>query len=134
MPSGRQLRTLKGHKAKVLSADFSRDGRHVVTGSNDKTAKVWDVATGETVWDIEGAVPILSTPYLPDGNRLALGTAENVTIYDVQTQKLLHTFGKDDLGNSAEEEARQSLPGRTEIAWRSAAETMCGCSTSARMA
>ena len=30
------------------------DGRRVVSGSNDKTLKVWDVATGECVATLEG--------------------------------------------------------------------------------
>src|SRR5947209_874378 len=31
------------------SVAFSRDGRQVVTGSNDHTARVWDLATGKEV-------------------------------------------------------------------------------------
>ena len=30
------------------------DGRRVVSGSEDKTLKVWDVATGECVATLEG--------------------------------------------------------------------------------
>ena len=30
------------------------DGRRVVSGSNDQTLKVWDVATGECVATLEG--------------------------------------------------------------------------------
>jgi WD40 repeat protein len=32
---------LEGHQGGVLAAVFSPDGTHVVTGSSDKTARVW---------------------------------------------------------------------------------------------
>jgi len=35
--------TLTGHQESVQSAAFSPDGTRVVTASNDKTAKVWDI-------------------------------------------------------------------------------------------
>ena len=37
---------LKGHKASITSVCFSPDDKTVVTGSNDKTAIIWDVNTG----------------------------------------------------------------------------------------
>jgi hypothetical protein len=36
------LLTLEGHTDRVYSASFSADGSRVVTGSQEKTAKVWD--------------------------------------------------------------------------------------------
>ncbi|MHC4505112.1 MAG: WD40 repeat domain-containing protein, partial [Planctomycetota bacterium] len=33
---------LKGHSSGLYSAAFSPDGRRIVTGSADKTAKLWD--------------------------------------------------------------------------------------------
>src|SRR5262249_50694378 len=35
------------HDAPVRHAEFSRDGRYVLTVSEDHTARVWDAATGE---------------------------------------------------------------------------------------
>ena len=37
-----ELLTLKGHEQYVYSVAFSPDGKRVVTGSNDNTAKIWD--------------------------------------------------------------------------------------------
>jgi hypothetical protein len=45
---------LKGHRGTVFSAAFSPDGKRIVTGSGDGTARVWDAATGEQIQALEG--------------------------------------------------------------------------------
>jgi len=44
----RELMAFSPHGA-VASADYSPDGKYVVTGSWDNTARVWDAATGQVV-------------------------------------------------------------------------------------
>ena len=41
--------TLTGHSAIVDSVAYSPDGKHIVSGSWDKTVKVWDAQTGKEV-------------------------------------------------------------------------------------
>ena len=41
--------TLTGHSYSVNSVAYSPDGKHIVSGSNDKTVKVWDSQTGKEV-------------------------------------------------------------------------------------
>ena len=41
------LRTFIGHTGYVSSVVFSPDGSRILTGSADKTAKLWDMETGE---------------------------------------------------------------------------------------
>jgi len=43
--SGRTIATLKGHSGGLRSVAFSPDGTRVVTGSDDGTARIWDVST-----------------------------------------------------------------------------------------
>ncbi len=45
---------LKGHKKCVNSVAFSPDGSQIVTASNDKTIKTWDVTTGELLQEFHG--------------------------------------------------------------------------------
>ena len=41
---GGELQTLKGHTDTVWSAAFSPDGQRIVSGSFDKTLKIWDAS------------------------------------------------------------------------------------------
>src|SRR5439155_10308828 len=45
--SGKEVFTLRGHTALVTCVAFSPDGQRLVSGSNDHTVKLWNVATGE---------------------------------------------------------------------------------------
>jgi WD40 repeat protein len=44
--SGRELRSIEGHRNVVKAIAFSPDGRSIVSGSHDFTLKRWDAASG----------------------------------------------------------------------------------------
>ncbi len=46
VPGQKELKALKGHTAAVTAALFSPDGKRVLSISQDRTLRVWDVATG----------------------------------------------------------------------------------------
>ena len=48
------LFTLYGHTGAVTSVAFSPDGTRIVTGSEDRTAKVWDARTGTALLELKG--------------------------------------------------------------------------------
>jgi WD40 repeat protein len=41
--------TLRGHSDWVRSVAYSQDGKLIVSGSHDRTVRIWDAATGEEV-------------------------------------------------------------------------------------
>jgi WD40 repeat protein len=45
--TGQALATLSGHTNRVMAAEFSPDGRHNVTASDDASVRVWSVSTGQ---------------------------------------------------------------------------------------
>jgi WD40 repeat protein len=47
------VRTLAGHSGGVRSVAISADGKRVVSGSDDKTVKIWDA---DTVAEVRGVV------------------------------------------------------------------------------
>ena len=46
---GWQVRTMMDHSSVVNSVNFSPDGKRVVSGSADKSVKIWDARTGAKV-------------------------------------------------------------------------------------
>ena len=63
--------TLTGHDAGVFSAVYSPNGQWIVTGSDDKTAKVWDAKTGTQLFTLAGHDGwVTSAAYSPDEQRI----------------------------------------------------------------
>ena len=52
--TGDRVRTLKGHRLTPLGAHFNRDGSRLVTSESNRTAIVWDVATGRQLTRLTG--------------------------------------------------------------------------------
>jgi hypothetical protein len=79
--------TLVGHAYLVWSAAFSADGKRILTGSWDKTAKVWDAATGLELLTLKGHNGfVLSASFSPDGQRTATAGADGtVKVWDAAT-------------------------------------------------
>ena len=51
--------TLRGHTNFVTSVAYSPDGKHIVSGSEDLTVKVWDSQTGKEVSVLVCHLPIV---------------------------------------------------------------------------
>src|SRR5262249_23068791 len=70
---------LRAHTNAVVSAQFSRDGRTALTCSWDKTARLWDVASGRELRTLRGHEDgVVSAQFSPDGT-LALTASDDRT-------------------------------------------------------
>ncbi|RUR83519.1 WD40 repeat domain-containing protein [Chlorogloeopsis fritschii PCC 9212] len=89
--------TLSGHIGKITSLAISPDGQIIVSGSADKTIKLWDLNTGKSIRTLnENVGEVSSVAISPDGNFLAIGSCQhpksNVKVWHLATGKLLHTL------------------------------------------
>ncbi|KAK0631179.1 hypothetical protein B0T17DRAFT_590423 [Bombardia bombarda] len=88
------VQTLEGHSHSVTSVVFSADGQRLASGSDDKTVKIWDAATGACVQTLEGHGNwVTSVVFSVDGQRLASGSDdETVKIWDAATGACIQTL------------------------------------------
>jgi len=54
LETGKEVRKFEGHGDGIFSIAFSPDGRYVLAGSNDNTARLWDRETGKEVKRFDG--------------------------------------------------------------------------------
>ena len=52
---------LSGHAGTVTSVAFSADGSKVVSGSHDKTVKIWSADSGEVLQTLSGEIDMKHT-------------------------------------------------------------------------
>jgi WD40 repeat protein len=87
---------MRGHAGTVsLSGDrsaFSRDGRRVVTANEDRTAAIWDVATGKLIRRLRGhRGAVKAAVFSPEGTRVVTASADaTAAIWDARSGVLVH--------------------------------------------
>jgi G protein beta subunit-like protein len=62
------IKTLHGHTAWVWDISFSADSAYIVSASSDKTAKLWDVNTGEIILDYRAHAKAVTAIALNDSS------------------------------------------------------------------
>jgi WD40 repeat protein len=84
--------TLAGHQQNnVLSAAFSPDGTRIITTSYDRTARIWDAATGEEIAILRGHEhSVGKAAFSRDGSRIVTASIDQTArVWDATTYKEL---------------------------------------------
>ena len=84
----RELIQLQGHDREVNSVAFSPDGSKIISGSSDKTIRVWDASTGiEMLPPLRGHDgSILSVAFSPNGSKIISGSDDKtIRVWDSST-------------------------------------------------
>ena len=79
-------RNIEGHSGWVDSVAVSPDGRRIVSGSGDKTIKVWNLATGKLERTLNGhSSSVGGVAVSPDGRRIVSGSGDLFSSNDDST-------------------------------------------------
>ncbi|EKM58776.1 uncharacterized protein PHACADRAFT_248866 [Phanerochaete carnosa HHB-10118-sp] len=96
LPDGLLVQRLhdQGHSENVRSLSFSSNGHTLVSGSDDKTAIVWDVQSGRVLRRLEEhRSGVDNTAYSPANTLIATSDLDKfVKIWDASTGACLHSF------------------------------------------
>ncbi|NJM86462.1 MAG: hypothetical protein HC847_03880 [Hydrococcus sp. RU_2_2] len=72
------MTTLVGHLDRVSTVCFSCDGKTLISGSWDKTIKIWQIDKGQEICTLTGHLDaVLSVAISPDGQKIISGSADN---------------------------------------------------------
>jgi len=85
---------LTGHEDKVTSVAFSPDGKTVLSGSDDNTLKLWEVATGREIRTLTGhGNDVNSVAFSPDGKTVLSGSIDKtLKLWEVATGREIRTL------------------------------------------
>jgi eukaryotic-like serine/threonine-protein kinase len=92
--SRRELFTLTGHLAPVLSVAFSPDGAVLASASADATIKLWNVSARSLLRTLNGhRNDVRALAWSPDGRLLASASTDTtIVLWDPATGRAVHTL------------------------------------------
>ena len=129
--SGKKLMTLSGHEDIIWSMSYSPDGTRIVSGGEDRTARVWNAVTGAEIMTLRGhgycpdypeLSPVSSVAFSPDGQLIASGSWDStVKIWNagtgVEVMTLRHSYGVGGVAFSPDGKRLAVADGRTIRIW-----------------
>ncbi|MGB3548075.1 MAG: hypothetical protein WBA17_13955, partial [Saprospiraceae bacterium] len=88
---------INGHSSGVNVVAVSPDGEKVISGSYDKTIKVWDITTGEQLLSLSGHSSFVKAVVVSlDGEKVISGSDDKtVKVWDITTGELINSFTGD---------------------------------------
>jgi WD40 repeat protein len=101
LTSGGRQTILEGHRDRVTSVAFSRDGGLLATASLDHDVRIWNVATGKQVRRLQHNTAVHDAQFSPDGLWL-ISAANKAALWDLRTgEPVLRLQGHDGTSTAA---------------------------------
>ena len=84
--TGEKICSFEGHTNFISSLSCSPDGNQLISSSWDQTTRIWDIATGKELRQLQPVINV-STIYSPDMGRIACvqSHSKRIVIYDSKT-------------------------------------------------
>ncbi len=110
------------HSSRINSIAFSPNGKYIISGSMDKTIKLWDLVSGKEIKTFTGHTDwIKSIAFSPDGTKIISGSCdETIKLWDVISGKEIKTFS----GHTSQVYSVAFSPDGTKIISGSSDETI----------
>jgi WD40 repeat protein len=94
--SGKLLHTLSGHRSLVTDAEFSPNGRELVTVSDDHTGRIWSTSSGRLLHVLVGHFfPVRTGSFSPNGQWVVTASQFTAGLWNADTGQLLFYLGRD---------------------------------------
>ncbi|HET8751082.1 MAG TPA: hypothetical protein VFM43_00985 [Gaiellaceae bacterium] len=90
--TGKLRHTLRGHTSLVRDAEFSPDGREVVTVSDDHTGRVWSARSGRLLRHgvlVGHSFPVSTGSFSPDGHWIVTASQFTAGLWNADTRQLV---------------------------------------------
>ena len=85
------------HQDAVVDATFSPDGARILTASRDKTAKLWDEASGKLIASFDHQGSVLCGAFSPDGTRILTTSVDRTAkLWEAASGKPIASFAHQD--------------------------------------
>lgn len=94
LPGGEVLQALAGHSKPITTAALSSDGRLAVTGSGDRSVRLWNLEDGRCLHNLEGHTDLVESVVLSSDCSLAFSGSRDKTvrIWQVSTGDCLYVL------------------------------------------
>lgn len=91
--NGQLIKTSKNHTHSVSSIAYDPKGKYIVSGSWDKTVKLWDVMIDRTTTFKGHTDWVWSVAFSPDSKKIASASDDKtIKLWDIESGKILKTF------------------------------------------
>jgi WD40 repeat protein len=88
--SGHELMSYEGHSKRIWDAVFSSDGSKVLTGSEDRTVCLWEMASGKLLMRLQSKSYPRGVAISPDGSKILIGHYnKTISLWETASRKLL---------------------------------------------
>ena len=97
-------RRLQGHTGSVYGISVSPDEKYLASASEDKTVRLWEVATGQQIRVLEGHTgEVFSVVWSRDGEMIVSGGGDNTArIWGLDAQVRFASLGQSSEASQAE--------------------------------